>query len=168
MPIVVKDFTWRETEEEVELSLPLKGAKPSGVDVFSTDEYIKVNYPPFLFELQLFAPVVEEQCSVRIGNGMVEFRLVKRNPGLWTRLRAPEGEDESSMVEKRSEAIAHAHKKAAEEGEARAKKKREEEQFAIKQQMKLEEEERARIERTKQVCVWLGGCMCIAELKTRI
>lgn len=151
MPIVVKDFTWRETEEEVELILPLKGAKPSGVDVFSTDEYIKVNYPPFLFEVQLFAPVLEEKCTVRIGNGVVDFRLVKRSPGLWNRLVAPEGEDKSCMVEKRSEAIAHAHKKAAEEREERAKKKREEEQFAIKQQMKLEEEERGRIERIKQV-----------------
>ena len=154
MPIAIKDFSWRETEGEVQLSLPLKGAKPSGVDVFTTERYIKVNYPPFLFEVQLFAEVVEEQCSVKIGNGVVEFRLLKASPGMWGHLAAQE--DKNGMVERRMEAIAHAHKKAAEDKEARAKKKREEEQFAIRQQMKLEEQETARIEAVKQVYLYNG------------
>ena len=149
MPIVIKDYSWRETEGEVQLSLPLKGAKPSGVDVFTTEQYIKVNYPPFLFEVQLFATVVEEQCSVKIGNGVVEFRLLKARPGIWGRLATQE--DKINMAERRLEAIVHSHKKATEESEVRVKKKREEEQFAISQQMKLEEQEAARIEAVKQV-----------------
>lgn len=54
------------------------------------------------------------------------------------------------MAEKRAEAIEHAQKASAELAEQKTKKKRNEETFAIKQQMKLEEEERERIEQIKQ------------------
>ena len=150
MPIAVKDYTWRESDTEVSITLPLKGVKSSKADIFSTDQYIKVNYPPYLFEVHLFAQVAEEQCTAKVGNGVIEFRLIKKESGMWGSLASVESEEKDVMVEKRAEAIEHAHKKAAELAEEKAKKKREEEQFAIRQQMKLEEEERERIEREKQ------------------
>ena len=42
MPLLVKDYTWHETDAEVVLKLPLKGVKSSKVDVTSTDRFIKV------------------------------------------------------------------------------------------------------------------------------
>ena len=42
MPLLVKDYTWHETDAEVVLKLPLKGVKPSKVDVTATDRFIKV------------------------------------------------------------------------------------------------------------------------------
>lgn len=112
--------------------------------------YIKVSYPPYLFEVHLFAPVVEEQCSMRIGGGVASFRLLKRQPGRWLRLRSADSEDRNAMAEKRAEALEHAHKTAAAMAEERARKKRDEEQFAIRQQMRLEEEARERIEGEKR------------------
>ena len=150
MPITVKDYTWRETETEVGITLPLKGVKSSKADIFSTDQYIKVNYPPYLFEVHLYAQVVEEQCTAKVGNGVIEFRLIKKEPRLWGQLSSAESEDKDFMADRRTEAVQHAHKKASELAEQKAKKKREEEQYAIRQQMKLEQEERERIEREKQ------------------
>ena len=150
MPIAVKDFVWGETELEVSITLPLKGVKGSKADIFSSDQYIKVHYPPYIFEVHLFAPVVEEQCTVRIGNGAVHFRLVKLKPGVWGRLASEESGDKDAMVDKRTEAVERAHKMAEETRVQKAKQRREEEQFAIKQQMKLEEEERERIEGIKR------------------
>ena len=43
MPILVKDYEWEETEENVRITVPLKGVKPNKVDIFSTEEYIKVS-----------------------------------------------------------------------------------------------------------------------------
>lgn len=43
MPILVKDYTWEESEETVRVTVPLKGVKPTKVDIFSTEEYIKVH-----------------------------------------------------------------------------------------------------------------------------
>lgn len=150
MPITVKDYSWTETEREVLITLPLKGVKSSKTDIFSTDHYLKVNFPPYLFEVHLFAPVEEEQCTAKIGNGVIEFRLIKKEPGVWGKLASGKSEDKAFMVERRAEAIEHAHKTAAEIADQKAKKKREEEQYAIKQQMRLEEEDRERIEREKQ------------------
>ncbi len=150
MPILVKDFAWKETEIEVIITVPLKGVKGSKADIFSTDRYVKVSYPPYLFEVLLFAPVIEERCVARVGDGVINFTLVKKEPGLWGRLNSEEAEDKEKMIERRSEAVDHAHKSAKELAEQRAKRKREEEQFAIRQQMRLEEEERERIAREKQ------------------
>ena len=151
MPIAVKDYTWRETEAEVHVVLPLKGVKASKADILSTQRYIKVNYPPYLFEAYLHAEVVEEHCTARVGNGVIEFRLLKKDAGLWGRLLAPEAaEDRRVLAEKRAEAVEAVRKATEQQAEARAKKKREEERFAVREQMKLEQEERERIEREKQ------------------
>ena len=58
MPIAVKDYKWYETEKEVFLTLPLKGVKASKADIFTTSEYIKVNYPPYLFEVSSFITTI--------------------------------------------------------------------------------------------------------------
>ncbi len=150
MPIAVTDYTWKESELDLTIVIPLKGVKGSKADIFSTNQYIKVNYPPFLFEVHLFALVVEEKCTAKVGNGVIEFVLMKQEPGTWGRLNSEESKEKSFMVEKRQEAIEHVQKIAAEVTEQKAKKKKEEETFAIREQMKLEEEERERIETIKQ------------------
>jgi hypothetical protein len=53
MPIVIKDYTWSETEGEVHVVVPLKGVKAAKADVYSTATYIKVNFPPYIFEADL-------------------------------------------------------------------------------------------------------------------
>ena len=53
-------------------------------------------------------------------------------------------------AEKRAEAVEAVEKAAVQRSEARAAKKREEERFAIREQMRLEQEERERIEGEKQ------------------
>lgn len=150
MPIIVKDYTWQETEGEVIISLPLKGVSSNKVDIFSTDQYIKVSYPPYLFEVHLFKHVVEAQSTAKIGNGIINFRLLKKEPKVWGRLNSHESEDKGTMAAMRTEAVAQSQRTEAELREEKAKKKREEEQYAIQQQMKQEQEERDRIEREKQ------------------
>ena len=42
MTIKVKDYLWEETEETVFIYVPLKGVPANRVDIFSSDDYIKV------------------------------------------------------------------------------------------------------------------------------
>ena len=42
MPVLVKDYTWSETDTEIVITVPLKGMKPSKVDIFSSEDYVKV------------------------------------------------------------------------------------------------------------------------------
>ncbi len=42
MPIIIKDFTWTQSEDRVCIQLPLKGTKASNVDILSSPEFFKV------------------------------------------------------------------------------------------------------------------------------
>ena len=42
MPLIIKDYSWTQTESTVYINVPLKGTKAAKVDVVSTDEYLKV------------------------------------------------------------------------------------------------------------------------------
>ena len=44
MPILVKDYSWEETENLVFITVPLKGAKSNKIDILTTEEYIKVRH----------------------------------------------------------------------------------------------------------------------------
>lgn len=88
MPIKVteKQIQWSETDAVVHVVVPLKGVKSAKADIYSTDVYIKVNFPPFLFEADLFAAIDDSASSATIGKGTVEFKLVKREQVTWGRL----------------------------------------------------------------------------------
>lgn len=42
MPILVKDYTWKETENLMTVTVPLKGVHMKILDIFITDDYLKV------------------------------------------------------------------------------------------------------------------------------
>lgn len=149
MPIQVKDYVWEETDESVLITVPLKGVPPNRVDVFSIDDYIKVSYPPYIFEVCLFDEVEDAKSRATFGNGVLEFQLLKKSPLQWNQLLASESKDKEFMKNKREEAVGKAHKRAEEEKERKAAEKREQEKLALREQMKLEQEERARIDALK-------------------
>lgn len=41
-PIIVTDYTWRQTAEEIIISVPIRGS-PKDVNVFAIDNYVKVS-----------------------------------------------------------------------------------------------------------------------------
>lgn len=149
MPIQVKDYVWEETDESVLITVPLKGVPPNRVDVFSIDDYIKVSYPPYIFEVCLFDEVEDAKSRATFGNGVLKFQLLKKSPLQWNQLLASESKDKEFMKNKREEAVGKAHKRAEEEKERKAAEKREQEKLALREQMKLEQEERARIDALK-------------------
>uniref|UniRef100_A0A3P8UKZ1 Dynein axonemal assembly factor 4 n=1 Tax=Cynoglossus semilaevis TaxID=244447 RepID=A0A3P8UKZ1_CYNSE len=86
MPVIVTDFTWTQTEDAVRVHVPLKGARACKVDIISTDRYLKVHFPPFLFEAFLYRPVDENRSSAKIGNGVAVFTLMKTSRETWEQL----------------------------------------------------------------------------------
>ncbi|XP_013406783.1 dynein assembly factor 4, axonemal [Lingula anatina] len=150
MPIAVKDYTWEETESNVNIVVPLKGVKSHKVDIFSTEEYLKVSYPPYFFEVLLFAPVEDTKSSAQVGNGAVVFNLTKKEPVLWSQLQSPDFNNKEFMRQKREDVIKKAHERAEQDAKDKADKKREADRFSIKEQMRVDDEERKRIENAKE------------------
>ncbi|XP_062326534.1 dynein assembly factor 4, axonemal [Osmerus eperlanus] len=148
MPLVVKDHTWTQTESMVYINVPLKGVKAGKVDIFSTDEYLKVHFPPFLFEAFLFEPINDDKSSAKIGNGVAVFTLQKKTERLWENL-IRENNDKHKLKEIRERAQLKVQEKLASDSKARAIKTQEERKYALETMMRLEEEERAGIQKMK-------------------
>ncbi|MBN3283032.1 DAAF4 factor, partial [Polyodon spathula] len=149
MPLIVKDYSWTQTEALVYINVPLKGVKAGKVNIFSTDEYLKVNFPPFLFEVILYAPIDDNKSVAKIGNGVVIFTLYKKEESIWENL-AIINVGKETLQKKREHAVLKAQQKAVADTEAKAIKKREDEKYALEIMMKLEDEERKRIEEKKE------------------
>lgn len=74
---------------------------------------------------------------------------MKHDEGLWGQLASTTNKKE--MVDRRERALEEAHKIEKKRTEERAKMKKEEERFAIKEQMRIEQEERDDIKKQKDV-----------------
>ncbi|KAK9959150.1 hypothetical protein ABG768_011229 [Culter alburnus] len=147
MPLIVKDHTWTQNQNTVYICVPLKGVKTANVHVICTDEYLKVSFPPFLFEVFLFGPINEEKSEARIGNGVAVFTLQKRRDELWEQLFTNIDKEKQKQV--REQAILKVQEKEAEKSKAKAARIRQEKKYALETMMKLENEERDRIQKMK-------------------
>jgi dyslexia susceptibility 1 candidate gene 1 protein len=73
MPILIKDFTWHQTQNKISINLPLRGVKRSpNIDTFITEEYLKVSYPPYLFEA-----ILPHKIEVDSSHGVFSGNLLK-------------------------------------------------------------------------------------------
>uniref|UniRef100_A0A667ZYW0 Dynein axonemal assembly factor 4 n=1 Tax=Myripristis murdjan TaxID=586833 RepID=A0A667ZYW0_9TELE len=148
MPLLVEDYTWTQTDSMVYINVPLKGAKAGNVDILATDEYLKVHFPPFLFEAFLFEPVNDDRSSAKIGNGVAALALPKITHKLWEQLMIPNNNKEKKKAIRERALLKH-QEKVAVESKAKAAKRQEEKKYALRKMMQLEQEERDTIQKMK-------------------
>ena len=70
-------YEWDQTDDTIELSIPLKGVSPKLVDILLTEIYLKVSYRPFLLEIDLLHPVDETKSQAVLKDGSLLISLVK-------------------------------------------------------------------------------------------
>lgn len=87
MPILVKDFSYEDTPEVLYITLPLRSTAPSKVDVRCTPFYLKINYAPFFYELDLAHEINVQECVSKIGDGLVCVELHKADPKEWLNIK---------------------------------------------------------------------------------
>ncbi|XP_041651989.1 dynein assembly factor 4, axonemal [Cheilinus undulatus] len=150
MPLLVTDYSWTQTETMVYISVPLKGATLSKVDIFSTDEYIKVHYPPYLFEAFLFEPVDEGRSTAKVGNGAAVISLPKKTHKVWEDLMIVTDNKETKK-EIRERALLKYQQKLSSESKSKAEQKNAEKKYTLQTMMTLEKEERESIEKMKEM-----------------
>ncbi|KAM7413858.1 hypothetical protein PAMA_018922 [Pampus argenteus] len=148
MPLLVTDYSWIQTDSTVHINVPLKGAKSANVDIVCTDEYLKVHFPPFLFEAFLSEPVDDDRSTAKIGNGVAVISLSKRNNKVWECLMISTNDKEKKR-EIRERALLKLREKHAAASKAKAEKQRTEKKYALETMMKLEKDERERIQKIK-------------------
>ncbi|XP_068459490.1 dynein axonemal assembly factor 4 [Clinocottus analis] len=147
MPLLVTDSSWTQTDSTVCLSVPLKGAKASKVDILSTDNYLKVHYPPYLFEAFLFEPVDDDRSTAKVGDGVAVFNLPKRTNKVWEHLMLTTNDKEKKEI--REKALLKYQEKLSAQSTSRAAKRHTEKKYALEKMMTLEKEKRDSIQKMK-------------------
>ncbi|XP_037345351.2 dynein assembly factor 4, axonemal [Pungitius pungitius] len=148
MPVLITDYVWTQTDSTVCLSVPLKGTKVSHVDILSTDEYLKVHYPPYLFEAFLFEPVDDDRSTAKVGDGVAVFSMPKRTNKVWEHLMKATNNKEKKEVRERS-LLTYQEKRSA-QSISKAKKQHAEKKYALEKMMKLEKEKIDGIQKIKE------------------
>lgn len=86
MPILIKDFNWSQTEDEIIIRVPLKGVITSKVDFFIRENFVKISYPPFYFEVFLSHNIDEKESRCKILEVETKIILKKIEIIKWEKL----------------------------------------------------------------------------------
>ncbi|KAL5038087.1 hypothetical protein RTP6_005435 [Batrachochytrium dendrobatidis] len=149
MPIVVKDYSVSQNDTELFISVPLSGTSASKVDVYCNDVYIKINFPPFFFELDLESTIDSQASIASVGNGMVVFTLVKTHPGIWNTIKF-QAESPKALRDRRAAGEERERHLAIKKREEAIALKRSEERDMVRRQIEVERAKRERVEALKQ------------------
>ena len=145
MPIL-GEFTWSETDDHVEVVIPLKGSRKKA-DVFTASNILKVSYAPYLLDLNLSREVDEESSRAMLKNGILKVCLRKKESQSWGKL-CFEGSKED-ISQRRQKALKKRDEMVQEQKEKAAAKKVEEDRIFFQKHMALEEREQQRIDQIK-------------------
>ncbi|XP_046402596.1 dynein axonemal assembly factor 4-like [Ischnura elegans] len=147
MPIIMKDFSWRQTDSTIIIRVPCKKDLAKNVDFISSSCYIKASYPPYIFELFLVKEINELESSCIKGEDELIFTLVKANEEVWDLL-----EKDLTKIEKREQReiilkdIATKYERLSnEKSERKATLHRQ----AVRQQISIDERNRKKIDEMK-------------------
>ena len=126
-------YTWTQTDCTVELSIPLKGASLKTVDLYLADTFLKVNYHPFLLEIDLHRRVNISRSTALSKNGHLLIVLMKMHKEQWESI---EFVGDGDIVKKRrSDAIAKRTAEMKELHEKAKEKKVEEGRMVLRRQV---------------------------------
>lgn len=109
MPIIVDNFSWTQNDDMVIVKVPLRNRRPHEVDVFTSSKYIKVHFPPYLFEAALLHDIDEDRSKCVLRDDDASFELAKTSSITWTSLTKELTKQE--LIRLKEEAISDVHKK---------------------------------------------------------
>ncbi|XP_015115383.1 dynein assembly factor 4, axonemal [Diachasma alloeum] len=135
--IMVNEFSWRQTPEEIVISVTLTG-KPRKVDIFAIGNYLKASYPPFILELFLYEKILEDESSCTLSEELAIFTLKKLQVGReWQNLTQQDlTKDEKREI--RSQALEQARLSAEERAEDRAERRQLLQRKAVREQIECD------------------------------
>lgn len=149
MPILINDYNWSQTDNQIVVKVPLKGihSHPS-VDIFTYETFIKINCSPFYFEVLLLHPIDETNSRCKILENEAKFILLKKTVQTWSSLES-DCSKENKLNEKK-EVIKCAQLVAEKEAEQKRNKKCELKRNEIHKEVDREAKVRDEIERIRK------------------
>lgn len=148
MPIVIKDYCWKQTIKHVIISIPLKNGNRNDVDFLTYKLYIKASYPPYFFELFLAKPIDSSRSTCFIRNDEIIFELSKSEPEVWDELEARVNKEDK--IELKKKFLEDIQKESQEREQSNVNKKAELKREAVREQIRIDTVRRNTIDDIKK------------------
>lgn len=162
MPIIVKDFTWTQTDHYICVHVPLHSAPSSAVDLFTSDEYFKASFESFFFECFPYESINSDESSATILSTKIIYELKKQNPEKWPQLEKILSKDEKKAI--KAKAIVDTQEKLTKQAEDKRNNFYQAKRDAVSMSVEIDGQQRRKIDelREKEKIKALGD---IEELK---
>lgn len=147
MPIIVKDFVWRQTESTITIQVPLNGVHSSKADLFTSPLYVKATYDKYFFEALLRHPIVTDDSNCILTTSNITFELTKLEKRTWDELEIDIPKTEK--LEYKQKLIAEEHEKMQTQHKEKRDRKSELKKVAVREQICMETRQRQAIEDIK-------------------
>ncbi|KER28226.1 hypothetical protein T265_04901 [Opisthorchis viverrini] len=115
-----------------------------------TSRFIKMVIKPYMFECILLNPILVDESRVELSGSQARFVLKKAEAQIWGRLLSEEMKDKHKLIQLRNEAIIEHQEREKAKQEAKLQEIRKGEKDSLNKVMKLEADERERIESEKK------------------
>ncbi|XP_019871374.1 dynein axonemal assembly factor 4-like [Aethina tumida] len=148
MPIVIKDYTWNQTERNLSLTVPLTNAQSSKTDILMSHRYIKASLRDIFFDVVLLHSIDTTKSKCTKSANYILFELVKCDPEIWEYLEPNISRKEKFAL--KQQLIDEEHVRFQKECEEMRLKKSELKKVAVQEQIQLETKQRENIEKIKK------------------
>jgi dyslexia susceptibility 1 candidate gene 1 protein len=145
---VTGQYAWTEKADHVVVKVFLKGVSPKKVDIFCTENILKVNYAPYLVDILLFSTIDPLKHKAVVKEGVLEVKLFKKVPAIWGFLELQETSEEQA-IEMRIDSLKNQEELEKQLSARRRDKRVDDERHSLRKQMALDESERSRIDNLK-------------------
>lgn len=136
MPIVIKDYCWKQTIKHIIINIPLKNVNIHDVDLLTYKLYIKASYPPYFFELFLAKPIDSSRSTCFIKNDEIIFELLKSEAEQWDSLEATVNKEDKIVLKKKF--LEDIQKESQERVQSNVDKKAELKREAVREQIRID------------------------------
>ncbi|CAH1109457.1 unnamed protein product [Psylliodes chrysocephalus] len=151
MPIVIKDYKWKQSDSDIIITvpIPLKNVHESKVDVFISSRFVKVSYEQYYFEAVLERPINKQTSRCTLTNADIVFELEKAEIGEWKCLEPNVSKKEK--LEMKKQLLEESFKEIQEHHKTRSDRKHELKRVAVRKQIDLDSAHRQRIDDVRKM-----------------
>uniref|UniRef100_A0A6P7F7A0 Dynein assembly factor 4, axonemal-like n=1 Tax=Diabrotica virgifera virgifera TaxID=50390 RepID=A0A6P7F7A0_DIAVI len=148
MPIVMKDFIWKQTKSDIIVQVPMKGVNQSKLDVLISSRFVKATYERSYFELILFSTITASDSKCILTPTEVIFELKKSEEVEWEYLEPNLSKREKLELKKLF--LEESFKEIQAADEKKCEKKHQLKRLAVKKQIEIDSENRETIDNIRK------------------
>ncbi|KAG5880864.1 hypothetical protein JTB14_017791 [Gonioctena quinquepunctata] len=136
MPIIIKDYKWKQTDDNITLQVPWGRLSPSKADILITSRYIKASYEQTFFEVILLKPIDKTASKCTLLSDEIIFELKKNHEGAWETLEPDIPKAEKLQLKKQF--LEESYQETQKDFDEKVNKKAELKRVAVRKQIETD------------------------------